>query len=508
MPLFDNSLPVKPIPPSPLNVTKQVIDTASSYSTFQYKNTLITSLDGSPWTGIYYTQFIGKDDVMINSNDVSDPTIKQYLKINNFELRVTSPLSNSVTVGTGTSTVTGTANVYPVITPLAGDIFLAEVEAGITGIFEVTGIERMTQFQASAWSIQYSQIGYVNEDTIRDYDRFVVSELVFDVKLLENGSNPLHTKSEQNRLVQRDLAIAELIEEYYTEFFSIPVNTFILPNDNDIGDIVYDPFLVKFWNMFINTNGFTSYTPPLEYDAATSLYNKPFTTVYDALGKQSKTILKYCVRAMRSLPTVNFDATFQRHTLRITPIDKVIFPYIFEKTVSNTFGNSDIAEAINSIGSDNVIELISAVTSLPKDLVLSTIANVEAKGTSSYIIGADNGIYDKLIKAIIKHGTTVLVKILNSEYYNLLLETIAIYGLSIIFDITDKDGRESYVFSPKFYYGLEGQSNLETQVTKAIKKETVLFSDMFDIIDNKNDLTKIERFYQIPFMIVLLQLAR
>jgi hypothetical protein len=343
MPLFNNNNPVLPVIPTPPAITNvPVVDTASLFSNLQYKKNIIGFLDGSPWSGIYYAQYLGLDDPVINSNDVNDPTLKQYLKIHDFELRVTSPLSVSVDAVTGTSTVGCEANVYPVITPISGDIFIAQIENGLYGIFEVTTVIRASLFKESAWTINLSQIGYKEANTIANYDVFAVAELVFDANQLTIGDNPLSTKSEVEQKIEKYSLIQSLINDYYLNFFDTISNTFIVPNLTNESGRVYDPFLVKYWNTIIKKEWIVGFEFPTEYALRHSFCSKPFITFFDALQLQREDYLKYSVKMMKRTSVNKFNVLFQRHSLKISNLDYVVYPFISNSLPINTLTDASI----------------------------------------------------------------------------------------------------------------------------------------------------------------------
>ena len=406
MPLFP-STPVVSIPPTPVNKTDVIVDTASIYSNIAQSVPIIGYLDGSPQTCNYYNQYLTRSDVVINSNDVTDPTLKQYLKITNFELRVTQALSSETNASTGTSVVTGAANIYPVLTPVVGDLIILEISDGNFGIFEVTATTRASQFKESSWSVTYSQIGYTNPNVPEYYDAYVVANLIFDPSLLNTGSNPLKTTSEYLQSVDKNIVLLNLIEEFYVQFYDYTTRTFILPAEDNTQGTIYDPFVVNFWNTYVSRDLYPNYESPTSYDTTNALIPQPYTTVFDAVIKQSSAVLTYCQMYMKNTSVGEFDASYQRHTLRITPIDYVVFP--------------------------------------------------------------------------------------NIDYNN--------------------DGESTnttpYIFSDAFYTGTNtAMSPLELQITKVINRQVVLFSDIQPILANLDAGPTINKFYAIPFLIILLMLAR
>lgn len=349
MPLFNTNTPVEPIIPTIPSVTPTpVINTASMYANMQHIPTIVGFLDGTPLSCVYYGQYLGEDDPAINSGDVNDPTLKQYLKIDAFEIRITSETTLSYDQNTGTSLVTGTANVYPVITPIVGDVFIALLISGSYGLFEVTAANRVSQFKESAWVIEYNQIDYLTVELEEELETHVVGVLQFDVTKLSYGDNPLLTKTEYNRNTDKNLIITNLVRLYYSSFYSKKADTFVLPNDGTYLGTMYDSHLVEFWNTFItNKQWLDGRIPPTTYDVTLHNVDAAIYTTWDAISAQSIDILDYASKNMERASTHIFNIPYQRHSLMVSDINYVVIPILKADKVAtditvepNTINNS------------------------------------------------------------------------------------------------------------------------------------------------------------------------
>lgn len=408
MPLFKPELPITPI--TPHDSPDVIIDTASIYSSNQYSSKIIGYLDGSPWQCMYYAQYLGNDDPIVNSEDIISPTLKQYAKIQRFELRVTSALALANIVTTGTSMVTGAANVYPVITPTIGDVFIAEIEPDCYGIFEVSDVTRAALFRESAWQITYSLIEYATVEKYEEFDHFVVADYVFDVGLLGTMSNPLRTLSENDRAITKDKVISLLIAEYYTEFYDTRFRTFLAPNPEVTSAASFDHFLVNFWNCYIPENILGGYKMPIDYEVKNGIHTDVFITLFDCIAAQNIHLLTSAVKAMQFRSVYDFASIYIRNTIANIGITDVVYPYI---------------------------ELNKPVL-LPSD------------------------------------GT---------DY-------------------------QTYIVSSNFYSQTAPLTAFEDILSKALRSEVLTYSDIQSVIDSRVNLTPLERFYQIPILIVLLTLSR
>ena len=301
------------------------VDTASYYGNYQYNGNIISKLDGAPWTVTYYTQLNGPDDVIGNSNDVNDRTLKQYQKIENFELRVIDNLNPTIANDTATSTIVGSANVYPVLAPQPGDVIVGVSEGNIFGVFEVTGIDRKSLYTSAAWTITYSQIDYSTKDIYDIAEKFVVETFVFDSSKLDTGSNPLFGKAAYIQYASKNDLINNLIDVYYNNFYDNKTDTFLVPNASVYN--FYDPFIIDFWNKIIVTDAHIKRPVPVAYNTSNGFTTKKIITVFDAYLGQSVFLLNTVSQYMNCLDKGMFAANYQRHTLIASAIDYVIFPY-------------------------------------------------------------------------------------------------------------------------------------------------------------------------------------
>jgi hypothetical protein len=388
------------------------LDTASVFMDLQGGSDFILSLSGSPLTTTYYSTISRSDDLVINSHDVDDRTVKQYRRINKYEIRVTSAPEMSVDDSTNTATVTGQANVYPIVTPKVGDVFVQPIVSadGIYGTFQVTDVKRLSMYANSAWAITYSQIRYSHSELDEKSEPFVVMELDFLVSNLELGKNPLIPID--TNLLQQDCRVVrqELIELYYNAFYDKEVGTFLVPVTNK--SKVYDPFILKFWNTIVDSSMYTGRTSPTEYPINTSVLARNFITVFDIYLEQSIGKLQTALKYFTNLSTSMFSAPYLKLTIFASGIHFVVYPPTTD------------------------------------DLELKPI----------------------FVSPIVPNSTP-------------------------------------YIFSEDFYSG-ESSVLLEKLILSVIKRKTILLKDVFTALELVKTDTRLNQFYQLPFIISLLQVAR
>ena len=324
MPIYNAPLPsIKPTPLVP--TTPSVKDTSSMFMNKDHPRHVINQIDGSSWVVNYYSTVLGKDDVLVNSQDTIDPTIKQYIKILKYELRVIEPLTPSIDDTTGVTTVIGGANCYSSFTPVVGDVFIATVSTGVKAIFEVVATpQRSTMYDDSLWKINYALVEYLNLENLELLNSYVVGELIFDVTRLGTNLNPLITKSENNRVAQKEEIEKELVSYFYSNYFDKGFNTFFVPDE--LNRMVYDSHMVEFWNKLM-VNKFGSY--PTEYSVDFGSIKQPYVTVLDAIITQDKTLVKSCIVHLHEENSAFItNIPFNVPAARLSGIDYIIKPRI------------------------------------------------------------------------------------------------------------------------------------------------------------------------------------
>jgi hypothetical protein len=311
MPLFNDNEPVVIIPPVVEPNEPIIVDTASNYSTEQTYINFVPFVDGTPQTTDYYNILVGMNNVIGNSNDINDPTIKQYLEILNFELRIIDVVTGEVNPETNTATITGSANIYPVITPISGDLFVTVLEEGVQGIFEITTVERYTYYKQSAWKINFTLREYVVDGTLETLKTFVTSTKYFDIKRLTSGANALITESEQIRFEDKEILLRSVVNDYYLKYYDPNQQTLFVPYESPIR-IAYDYHIVAFFNNIVQESWIFDGQKPKEYKLNTGELSRPYRTIFDAILAQNEAMLNSCVKQMTIYHVDQFRAAFMR----------------------------------------------------------------------------------------------------------------------------------------------------------------------------------------------------
>ena len=176
MPLFDETPSNAPVEP----VKEIVIDTTTVY---QGDTTVPTgtTLSGSPWVlKAYYSQYMSKDDYPRLIDFKLDPTLQQYVEIENFVLLMTESFSQDED-DNHISTIKGTATFYPGIVPNQWDMMVGPMSDGSMGVFTIPDVPKRAKYHKyTSHTAVIEFIGYYDEVYAEQFRIKSVDRLVFD----------------------------------------------------------------------------------------------------------------------------------------------------------------------------------------------------------------------------------------------------------------------------------------------------------------------------------------
>ncbi len=212
-------------------------------------SSVIDALKGfASGTPIIVTYFHNMESLATKQSTFSDLSFSSdsvnygYQRINNFELKLQSPMDFSYDNGQVTSEVTGVALVYPGFTPKVGDMFLYQVQDGILGLFRVTGApSRLSIRTGSSHTFPFKLILWPEEEHIIEITDRVRETSYFDKQRFLTEDAAL--------LVSDDVKDLEFINTHRESMLTLYGESFY--DNREYKSIVrpdgiYDPYLVDF----------------------------------------------------------------------------------------------------------------------------------------------------------------------------------------------------------------------------------------------------------------------
>ncbi len=288
-------------------------------------SSLLTFIEGGRWPVTYYSQVLGEDNATAGQDAGQHAIYQQYQRIYDLELRVTSALANNQS-GTGANqmVVTGSAVIYPFLTPNRGDMFVALTADGKEGVFVITQSIRKTMFRESVYEVDYQLLYMSDTDHTRrkDLDKKTVKSVYFHKDLLQSGQSPMVIDSDHKALIELGKLHKTLVRCMYEYFYSTEFRTLILPGQ---GGKAYDPFVISLVLNTVNT-----------YEHASVQYTRQYNTqddnalrlpsVYNAIIERDKTTLASCFRQICLMTTMSFSWQPMMESIRFSGLQSIVYP--------------------------------------------------------------------------------------------------------------------------------------------------------------------------------------
>lgn len=405
---------------------------------------LSTHVAGFKWTVTYYRQYLGLDDETAALDTDVAGAFQQYLKINSMEFRVTDPLTPAQDGTSREFTYTGSANIYAGLIPNVGDHFIADVGDGRLGLFNVIEVEQASITKNSIYVIQYDMMEFLSEERRIDLESKVVKVTHFVKDFVNLGRNPLLIQSEYNQYTQVLTYVNTLPLEFFHQFYDDEYRTFLIP---DQPYTTYDPHIVSTMRLMAPDSAYNLFSR-IEQHNIQSKEDWNRTTLWDVIRNRDERGLDLVSNEMRPSSVNYYKWAHYFGGIHYTGIDRVMMPA--GSTIAIDFGEELTPSA-------------EVVYSRPKT---PTNPNPNLTG-----IPLDaNGTPPPLIK---------------------LVTADKFYGLSQAF----------------YYQEVENMSVLEYLLTQHILGKTVSISVLLTLCENSAEWGKVEKFYYLPILLVLLNHA-
>ena len=213
-------------------------------------NTLERFIAGSDITVTYYHNQVATTNDLSNDADRAeslDPVHSNVMRIESFQFKLQDPMDFAYDGENTSSEYRGTGICYSGFTPVVGDWFLYEIEAGVVGRFEVDGVpERLSIDSRTCHTIPFRLTGFPDEQEIQQYETRVRKVAWFDLQTFLLGNATLLTSESYEFIMQAERTIRLLKEFYYDKFYErLEYKSYLRP------DSVYDPYIVDFMNKVV-----------------------------------------------------------------------------------------------------------------------------------------------------------------------------------------------------------------------------------------------------------------
>lgn len=428
-----------PIPIAPVIKSDHIKDVFVD-STYKPASSLLTYVDGSPWTiTSYYSQVVDSDSMIQGQSINKAGAYQQYNKIINLIINVQSPFSPTQDVSTKEITQTGSALIYPHFIPLEGDMFIADNDDGQFGIYQVTNSERKSLLNDAVHLIDYQLVSIGNKDRVLDLDNKTINEFVFIKEFLQTNRNPLITKKEFNYGTEIYEQFKFLINYYLDMFLNSELYTILVPNGENA---TYDPIINNIFKSCVSVtdNRRLLGVRLLNHNDILSFYSHNIMT---ALFNREARYISVGWKRIGITTASSFNNRPQLITMHYNGVNYIVYP----KDIDH-YGK------LGNIYTDKSLE-----ETYQRDL------------------------------SVLENNLLVCNKVDNYS------TTPNIYSVTV---------DDYYIFSEVFYKRIPGKmSRLETLVYDYIDKKEIDFSVLHSLIVDCTQWPLLEKFYYIPILMLI-----
>lgn len=419
----------------------------------QYENTFVDSrnidfkylstyVNGSPWPVEYFSRVITRDSELGGQQLSVGASLESYNRIMAFELRVTNSLQTQQDPATKAMQVQGTSNVFGVLIPNEGDMFIASIGEGRLAVFQVKSSSKKSIFANSIYEIEY----FLVSDTpqrIQDLRTKAVLTKYFHKHFLAFGDNPLIVEEDHHVLVKLGQIYERLIASYFQTFFSKEYQTLIVPGQ---AMVTYDPYLTRFMlEMFSPQDAYERRFVRNLNTSLDWLSNAP--TLWQAVAQRDPHVMNRVIDKAALVSVGNYFNDPSLASVRYTGVARVVYPKI----------NKNVAHLQGSL----VLLPDAEFQASPQDALFS-------QDTARY---TDAGVSANPIV------------------------TGSIYAVTC---------DDSYVFSEHFYSKDQNQSVLEGLVWDYLEGKKINLQTLEALANGATQWGVLEQFYYIPLILAFL----
>lgn len=474
---------------------------------YESKSHLLTFVEGSGWIINYYSQVLNADNAPTGQQPNRNPIYQQYKYIEKLEIRVTSPLTSSQDPTTKEMTLVGSANMLPNVIPNEGDMFIADIGDGRSGIFKITSTERKSILRDTCYAVDYVLINYTTPELREDLNSKIIENYVFRNDFLDYGQNPIIVKSEEEIIYKLGIHFQEIVNVYFKSFYSNEYKTLLVPGQEAP---VYDHFLVQAVKKFFNTWDCQDiqYVKTLNLDDDN---NMKHPTIWDMLYNIDKRLMNYVPAKAGLVSSKLFTRDPMMEGIYYTRIPYVVYPEVSWKDVD--YEQRDYTKPFAPIKLRNV----PPRTNLP---LFSPEYNKECTYCDEM---KDNGFADLVIPYNDAKDGQDVVNPTNDGYpgidpehndhlwdFSDILGNMSQEDTLNIPDIHLVTIDDYYVFGRTFYLQQNdqydpGMSKLECAVCQMLERNKVDKSLILYFCETYHSWGALERFYYVPILLILIR---
>lgn len=365
-------------------------------------------LPGFDWTVTYFHRVVVEDNLVTAYDSELDITLQDYVRIDNFLIKVSDPLSTG-----NVDDISGSGVVDLDITPTPNDLILTKIPDGRTVLLVITDVDILSYSDTRLYTIEYrlhAGLDSIDDPVFTKLLQSTVDRKIYNKDYRIDNTTPLYS--------EKEVSIRKKFLSNIENLMSVWVDAFISPSTYnylgyiDDGKLIYDPLMEHFINDIIGIS---------------------------KLPTRTKVLLK----SNKSISILDYIVNSNMNKSRI-------YEYTLKSNVETLNGNPFLMSLLFS-GINDIIEVVDIANNEDEE---RTIVNEYYPKVSSVSYIFSNGVYrvikDSVSKDILGDDITlfesVFIDILNGvkvDHNDLLILTEEIYML---------DKKEMFYYIPILTY--------------------------------------------------------
>ena len=273
----------------------------------------ITSyVEGSPVIVEYFklhVPYINKETMTASFSLERAAARSSYDLIHNFEFKLQDQLDVTTDPDTNELSITGTCITYTGFKPNVGDVFLFKLPADEIGVFVVNNATPLSIHRGTNYRVEFHLYSFITDDINSKLMASVSEEMVFDKQMYFSDEVTLLKVSSYTELQQLRKHRDDIVARQFSTFYSREQKTFMR------GDMLYDPFVIEFWNQMLSITDYPGDTPICQIS---TLFNDSYGySIWNAIIRNDLNAL-----AMMSHSPCTFE--FSMWDSNLSAIDKLV----------------------------------------------------------------------------------------------------------------------------------------------------------------------------------------
>ncbi|HHS7556387.1 TPA: hypothetical protein ACTPQ1_004679 [Salmonella enterica] len=279
------------------------------------KQYLLQYNEGSDWSVDFFNSLLGRNDPKTMFDTQIDAPTQQFQKIIGLLLRVTTPLDRTQADDNKTFEITGAATLVSSIAPNEGNFFVTSIGDNRYGLFNVTGVTRMSNNKVATYAIRYTMLYEVTPAMAEVIRTCTVRELYYVRERAWTGGDTLLTPKEYRTFLELGDRIKVIENTYVRRFYDTALETLAYPRDWKLEGLKAGGYYDVFLAMFVKAIGLRMTGKDIRVYPHPPKPVQDIETVFGVILNQQPELLPYVEKDNSPVNTRSFRTMQTRNTI-------------------------------------------------------------------------------------------------------------------------------------------------------------------------------------------------